>query len=89
MTTNGQLGHIRTALGGPREVAGPVSTTTIETASPALINQIPTKELEQEYDTVMDKIKSRAKGLMKISIKLDIEEDKRCTRWVQGEGKGQ
>ncbi|KAI3392619.1 hypothetical protein diail_5461 [Diaporthe ilicicola] len=45
------------------------------------ISQIPTEELEQEDDTVMDGIGSGAKGHLKISMDLDMKEDRRCPRW--------
>lgn len=46
------------------------------------ISQIPTEELEQEDDAVMDGIGSRAKGHLKISMDLDLKEDRRCPRWT-------
>lgn len=45
------------------------------------ISRIPIEELELEDDAVMDGIGSRAKGHLKISMDLDMIEDKRCPRW--------
>lgn len=45
------------------------------------ISRIPIEELEVEDDAVMDGIGSRAKGHLKISMDLDMVEDKRCPRW--------
>ncbi|KAK7747909.1 hypothetical protein SLS53_001161 [Cytospora paraplurivora] len=45
------------------------------------ISRIPTDELEKEDEAVMDGIGSRAKGHMKISMDLDMSEDRRCPRW--------
>lgn len=45
------------------------------------ISRIPTDELEKEDDAVMDGIGSRAKGHIKISMELDMSEDRRCPRW--------
>ncbi|KUI73868.1 hypothetical protein VM1G_09202 [Cytospora mali] len=45
------------------------------------ISRIPTDELEKEDEAVMDGIGSRAKGHIKISMDLDMTEDKRCPRW--------
>lgn len=45
------------------------------------ISRIPTEELEMEDDAVMDGIGSRAKGHLKISMDLDMSEDRRCPRW--------
>lgn len=45
------------------------------------ISRIPTEELEREDEAVMDGIGSRATGHIKISMDLDMCEDKRCPRW--------
>ncbi|KAF3765996.1 hypothetical protein M406DRAFT_97423 [Cryphonectria parasitica EP155] len=45
------------------------------------ISRIPTNELQIEDDVVMDGIGSRAKGHIKISMDLDMSEDRRCPRW--------
>lgn len=45
------------------------------------ISRIPTEELEKEDEAVMDGIGSRAKGHIKISMDLDMTEDRRCPRW--------
>lgn len=45
------------------------------------ISKISVDELEMEDDTVMDGIGSSAKGHLKISMELDMSEDKRCPRW--------
>lgn len=45
------------------------------------ISRIPIDELEKEDDAVMDGIGSRAKGHLKISMDLDMVEDRRCPRW--------
>lgn len=47
----------------------------------AKISRIPIEELEMEDDAVMDGIGSRAKGHLKISMDLDMSEDRRCPRW--------
>lgn len=45
------------------------------------ISRIPSEELRNEDDVVMDGIGSRAKGHIKISMDLDASEDRRCPRW--------
>lgn len=45
------------------------------------ISRIPTDELEKEDDAVMDGIGSRAKGHIKLSMDLDMVEERRCPRW--------
>lgn len=47
----------------------------------AKISRFSTAELEKEDDAVMGGIGSRAKGHIKLSMELDMVEERRCPRW--------